>query len=172
MEQDSKDNVFEIRRTLRFSFVSLWMYWEHWLNSLIDYLVTDRIWSMIDPSKAGSIDEKTVAASVRADRIGRLDFETKIDLVVLLTGIDIRKNKNLQKFLELREHRNRILHQGQWKWSVTPGEFIERLDEGIRTTRGFFEFWARNRGVKPDEYLYYEEPVDMRSLGYGYLPSR
>jgi hypothetical protein len=171
MEHDNKKNVFEIRRALRFSLVALWVYWEYWLNSSLYSLITDKVWRINDPTKAGSIDERTINASVSIGRINRMNFDTKLDLIILLTGIDIRKSKDLKEFLEIREVRNRILHQDKWYWSMSmsENELLEKLNKGIHATRGFFKFWATKRGTKPDEYLYYEEPVDMVDRGYGYI---
>lgn len=171
MEYDSKKNVFEIRRALRFSLVALWVYWEYWLNSSLYHFITDKVWRINDPTKASSIDERTVNASVSIDRINRMNFDIKLDLIILLTGIDIRKNKDLKEFLEIKEVRNRILHQDKWYWSMSmsESELLEKLNKGINATRGFFEFWATKRGTKPEKYLYNEEPVDMVDLGYGYI---
>jgi len=172
LKENKRENIFEIRRALRNSSVSLSMFWEHWLGSTLYSFVTKRVWEIIDPTKP-SIDSNEIKKSVQLDRLMKQGFDLKLDLLVLLSGIDLKRDKTLKENLEkMREERNSILHQGSYDWTVGDEGFLERIDKAIETTRRFFsEVWEAKIGTKLRlmKYLYNEDPIDLKTLGYGYL---
>ncbi|MDG6965030.1 MAG: hypothetical protein JRM83_08620 [Nitrososphaerota archaeon] len=151
---DPKKRVFEIRRALRASFVSLWMMWEAWLNDEVQF----------------SVEKVSQTADVKA--ILRLPFDTKLDLFMILSGIDIKGQKSLMKRVKkIQSRRNSIMHVSWGSRSLIHALTPAEIDSAIKTTKEFFAYLVGKGRYIPAtfSFLNQERSVDLLTEGYGYL---
>tara|TARA_B100001971_G_C18221818_1_gene557704 strand:+ start:538 stop:1137 length:600 start_codon:yes stop_codon:yes gene_type:complete len=167
LEENRNEDIFDIRRALRSSFISLWLHWEFWLNTQLDILIYRKVRSI---KKEKSLDEKTVNSTTGLKRLLNLNIDTKLDLVVLLFGIDIRNQKKLMKEITLmKAERNKLMHPKLVGSHFHAEEFLSKLNKAINTTREFFKFWDKQEGSKIYDYIDFDKPVDMKTMGFGVI---
>src|SRR5439155_25705284 len=109
---------------------------------------------------------------VQVQRILRLPFDVKLDLFVLLSGVDVRKEQNIMKNVaKMSEYRNDLLHGEQWKSLLYAERFLQEIDESITATRTFFRFITKAFGYLPTTYGFLDDdrPFDMVSRGYRFI---
>jgi hypothetical protein len=156
ISEDPKKKVFEIRRALRASFTSLWIMWEAWLNDEVQF----------------SIEKEGLTESVDLKALLRLNFNTKLDLFSILSGIDLRGQKALMERVEkIQRRRNSIIHVS-WESRALLNELtVGEIDSAIKTTREFFSYLVgKGRYVSSTfRFLDDEKALDLLSEGYGYL---
>lgn len=170
LQNDEHDHIFDIRRALRYSFISLWIFWEGWLNFSLKDILFKKIMSI---KGQDSLEDTDLSSSVRLKRILGQSFDSKLDLLILFTNIDVRKEKRLLKKVEkIQKIRNRILHPALLEPYMPTHESLLELNEAIETTREFFKFWDDSRGLKFYEYLKSDEPLDLKSFGLGFIKIR
>lgn len=163
-EEDRRENIFGIRRSLRSSFVCLSIYLESRVNEAVYSSITKRLFEL---KNATSLSNQELE---RFDRFSKLDFELKLDLLELLTGANLKENPKLNAGLRrLRETRNKILHAGQYGWDESYEGYMSKIADGIATTKAFIAFLHSKRLTSKDDFLSNEEPVDMTKLGFGYF---
>jgi hypothetical protein len=167
----SNERVFEVRRAIRASLISLWNFWEYWINNEVISLTDDRVMKM---KGVTSLEDHEIASTVQQNSLVRLPFDTKLDLFILLTGIDARREKKLMARIEkMKSIRNELVHPSRKK-PFFPEKYISNIDEGIETTRLFFRILTQAKRYLPATfgYLADEKPRDLRALGYGHFKSK
>ena len=156
IKDDPKKKVFEIRRALRASFVSLWMMWEAWLNDEVQF----------------SIGKTSLEQSVGMKGLLRLSFDTKLDLFTILSGIDLKGQTALMKRVKkIQSRRNSIMHVSWESRSTIHALTLNEVEEAIKTTRMFFAYLTAKGRYIPTTFSFLEQQrsVDLLSEGYGYL---
>jgi hypothetical protein len=164
---DKRNKIFEARREVRASFISLWSFWEYWINEEIYSLTQKQVMRIKGVERLGDDGE----SSIQLKSLLRLSFDNKLDLFVLLSGIDVRKERVLMREIEeMKTTRNELLHPSFTKPFIYEEKFIERIDQGIDTTRRFFSVLIGAGRYLPTtfSYLQDETPKDLVSIGYGY----
>lgn len=163
-----KANIFESRRAIRASFISLWNFWEYWINGEILSLSQRRVMEIKGVDRLDD-DGKS---SIQLNGLLRLSFDSKLDLFVLLSGIDVRVERELMKKIEeMKSTRNELVHPSHSKPFILEEKYVKRIDEGIETTRQFFSVLIRAGRYLPTTfgYLHDELPKDLVSVGYGHI---
>ena len=110
-------------------------------------------------------------SSIQLKRLLQLSFDNKLDLFVLLSGIDIRNERGLMKEIEeMKTIRNEFVHPSLTKPFFFEERFIEEIDQGIETTRQFFGVLIAAGRYLPTTFSYLQDemPKDLVSIGYGY----
>jgi hypothetical protein len=172
MAKDERANIFEIRRALRSSFVSLWTY--------IDSQITLALFSTISKhlstvKKEGNLSGEELS---KFRNLLKMSFESKLGILELLTGSDLHSQKVVNDSLRrLQEIRNDIVHSGHFGANFGRGnsrmfsnqEFLEIVALGIATARAFTAILAAD-GLAPNyDFLINEEPVDLTKHGLGFF---
>ena len=163
-----KERIFEIRRAVRASFISLWNFWEYWINNEILSLTEDRVMKIKGVNR---LEDHEINLTVQQNSLLRLPFDSKLDLFVLLTGIDARREAKLMARIErMKSTRNELVHPSRKK-PFFPEKYMAHIDEGIETTRLFFKALIEAKRYLPSTfgYLTDEEPRDLAGLGYGHI---
>jgi hypothetical protein len=165
---EKNKRVFETRRAIRASFISLWNFWEYWINGEILSLSQSRIMKIKGVDRLDDDGEP----SVHLDRLLRQSFDVKLDLFVLLSGIDVRREAAIMKKIEeMKSTRNKLVHPSRSKPFMFEDKYVEKIDEGIETTRQFFGLLIREgRYLETTfSYLHDNAPKDLVSVGYGHI---